>query len=130
MIELLTVIAIIGILAAILIPVVGRVRESARMSTCQSNLRQWHAAWLMFANDNNGRVPPGQYQRPSDNRWIPWTRALGVYAGYEFAWDDGEPGRAWMFYGLEPNLGQARRTNICIITTSMGTRRNSTSAMQ
>ncbi|MEZ0218082.1 MAG: type II secretion system protein, partial [Rariglobus sp.] len=34
LIELLTVIAIIGVLAAILIPTVGRVRESAKSSTC------------------------------------------------------------------------------------------------
>lgn len=40
LIELLTVIAIIGILAVILIPVVGRVRESARNAQCVSNLRQ------------------------------------------------------------------------------------------
>ena len=40
LIELLTVIAIIGILAAILIPVVSAVRESARSAQCQSNLRQ------------------------------------------------------------------------------------------
>lgn len=40
LIELLTVIAIIGILAAILIPVVSRVRQSARESVGLSNLRQ------------------------------------------------------------------------------------------
>jgi prepilin-type N-terminal cleavage/methylation domain-containing protein len=106
LIELLTVIAIIGILAAILIPVVGRVRDAAKMSTCQSNLRQWHSAWVMFANDNDGLCAPPQYRRPSDNRNIPWTRSLGEYAGYEFRWDEGEPGQAWMFYGQDPNLGQ------------------------
>jgi prepilin-type N-terminal cleavage/methylation domain-containing protein len=86
LIELLTVIAIIGILAAILIPVVGRVRDSARTAVCQSNLRQWHSAWLMYANDNDGRVPRAQ-QRMSDGRTVGWVELLGAYAGYTFASD-------------------------------------------
>lgn len=60
LIELLTVIAIIGILATILIPVVGRVRESARRSVCGSNLRQITLSVLMYAQDNNEQLPgPG-----------------------------------------------------------------------
>jgi len=39
LIELLVVIAIIAILAAILFPVFARARESARRSTCLSNLK-------------------------------------------------------------------------------------------
>ena len=74
LIELLTVIAIIGILAAILIPVVGRVRESARNAGCQSNLRQWHQAWVMFANDNNDRVPTGFHEQRRH-----WPRKLWIY---------------------------------------------------
>ncbi|WP_052361126.1 type II secretion system protein [Geminisphaera colitermitum] len=51
LIELLTVIAIIGILAAILIPTVGKVRESARKTTCLSNVRQIGQALLLYSND-------------------------------------------------------------------------------
>lgn len=57
LIELLTTIAIIGILAAILIPVAGRARELARQATCVSNLRQIGTASLMYANDNDDRFP-------------------------------------------------------------------------
>ena len=39
LIELLSVIAIIGVLAAILFPALGKVRENARTSQCVSNLR-------------------------------------------------------------------------------------------
>ncbi|TVR53524.1 MAG: type II secretion system protein, partial [Puniceicoccaceae bacterium] len=39
LIELLAVIAIIGILVSILIPTLGTIRESARRSVCQSNIR-------------------------------------------------------------------------------------------
>ena len=58
LIELLTVIAIIGILAAILIPTVGAVRETARGTRCTSNLRNIYQALTLFAQDNKGRYPP------------------------------------------------------------------------
>jgi prepilin-type N-terminal cleavage/methylation domain-containing protein/prepilin-type processing-associated H-X9-DG protein len=55
--ELLTVIAVIGILAAILIPVVGKARASARSSECLSNLRQVYIGYMTYVNDNRGRIP-------------------------------------------------------------------------
>lgn len=58
LIELLTVIAIIGILAAILIPVVGQVRESARTSQCVVHLRDLGTAVQLYAQDNHDMVPP------------------------------------------------------------------------
>jgi prepilin-type N-terminal cleavage/methylation domain-containing protein/prepilin-type processing-associated H-X9-DG protein len=58
LIEMLTVIAIVAILAAILLPAVGKVRESAHSSACVSNLRQLGAGMLLYANANNGALPP------------------------------------------------------------------------
>lgn len=52
LIELLTVIAIIGILAAILIPTVGRVRESSKNAVCKSNLRQIGVAVSLYITEN------------------------------------------------------------------------------
>ncbi len=57
LIELLTVIAIIGVLAGIMLPVLGTVRESARVTHCQSNLRQIFIALMMFVDDNKGKLP-------------------------------------------------------------------------
>jgi len=57
LVELLTVIAIIGILAAIIIPVVGNVRSSARTAQGVSNLRQIAIATLAFSGENKGRLP-------------------------------------------------------------------------
>lgn len=57
LIELLVVIAIIGLLAAILFPVFSRVRESARRTTCQSNLKQMALGIVQYTQDNDDRMP-------------------------------------------------------------------------
>jgi prepilin-type N-terminal cleavage/methylation domain-containing protein len=57
LIELLTVIAIIGILAAIIIPTVGTVRERAQRTVDANNLREIAKAAMIYAGDNNDRLP-------------------------------------------------------------------------
>ena len=57
LIELLTVIAIIGILAAILIPTIGAVREKAQRAVDANNLREIVKAAMVYAGDNNDRLP-------------------------------------------------------------------------
>jgi prepilin-type N-terminal cleavage/methylation domain-containing protein/prepilin-type processing-associated H-X9-DG protein len=57
LIEVLVVTAIIGILAAILFPVLQTAREKARESVCASNLRQLSAALEMYVQDNDERFP-------------------------------------------------------------------------
>jgi prepilin-type N-terminal cleavage/methylation domain-containing protein len=58
LIELLVVIAIISILAAMLLPALARARESAKRTSCASNLRQVHLAFFAYAEDHNDRLPP------------------------------------------------------------------------
>ena len=62
LIELLTVIAIIGVLAAILLPVVGKMRESARTTQCVANLRTWGNATNLYVADYKGRLPATDYK--------------------------------------------------------------------
>jgi prepilin-type N-terminal cleavage/methylation domain-containing protein len=50
--ELLVTVAIIGILAALLLPVLGRARGAAERVTCINNLRQINAALIMYADDH------------------------------------------------------------------------------
>lgn len=54
LVESLVVLAVIGVIASILIPVVGRVRESANQASCLSNLRQLSSLYLLYTNDHNG----------------------------------------------------------------------------
>lgn len=50
--ELLVTVAIIGILAALLLSVLGRARGAAERATCISNLHQINAALIMYADDH------------------------------------------------------------------------------
>ena len=59
LIELLVVIAIIAILMAILIPSLNKVREIANRSVCSNNLRQHLIGLTMYADDHEGKLPPG-----------------------------------------------------------------------
>ncbi len=57
MVEILTVIAIIAILAAIIFPVAGTVRENARRQRCISNLSQIYTALMEYKNDYRAFPP-------------------------------------------------------------------------
>jgi prepilin-type N-terminal cleavage/methylation domain-containing protein len=57
LIELLIVIAIIGLLISILVPALSRAREMSRRAMCSSNLRQFGIALLQYSQDFESWLP-------------------------------------------------------------------------
>jgi prepilin-type N-terminal cleavage/methylation domain-containing protein len=58
LIELLVVIAIIAILAAMILPALSSAKENAQRTACKSNMHQAILAVIMYADDNNQKLPP------------------------------------------------------------------------
>jgi prepilin-type N-terminal cleavage/methylation domain-containing protein/prepilin-type processing-associated H-X9-DG protein len=84
LVELLVVIGIIALLIAILLPVLGRARESARVIKCVSNLRTLGTAAMQYSNDNKGYFLPSVIFKDSDADGQPvdfWPHLL-VYKKY------------------------------------------------
>ena len=64
MIEMLVVIAIIVVLAALLLPVIATARGTARSAQCKSNLRQLWMGASQYSDLWNGVLPPFKWRDP------------------------------------------------------------------
>ena len=69
LIELLIVIAIIGILASILLPSLSKARAKARQSVCLSNQRQMHTAAFSYITKNNNFAPYDNHLSGAVDNW-------------------------------------------------------------
>ena len=87
LIELLVVIAIIALLMALLMPALERAREQAQRMICLNNLKQLTLAWILYAEDNEGRIVNGEagYDRENsagqiiEKAWV--EKCWGNYTG-------------------------------------------------
>jgi prepilin-type N-terminal cleavage/methylation domain-containing protein/prepilin-type processing-associated H-X9-DG protein len=70
LIELLVVIAIIAILASLLLPALTRARLKAQGIRCMSNGKQLGLAWMMFPDDNDGKLPANGNEGKGSKGWV------------------------------------------------------------
>ena len=82
LIEILVVIAIIAILAAILFPVFSRSRENARRSSCQSNLKQIGLGFAQYVQDYDEKYPLIACGSSSYNNGTEPPAAIGLTQGW------------------------------------------------
>src|SRR5262245_36564829 len=79
LVELLVVIGVAAVLIGLLLPALAKARDAAMRVTCSSHLRQWTAATLTYAHQENGWLPRrGQGQQPTMmiDRSSDWFNAL------------------------------------------------------
>lgn len=79
LVELMIVIAIIAILAAIMVPNFIRARANSQKSACESNLKNFSTALEMYAVDNDGHYPPSNLStlKPKYLKELPECPAAG-----------------------------------------------------
>jgi len=91
--------AVIAILMAMLVPSLGKAKESARAIKCQSNLKQYGVAMRMYLDDSSGKFPNGynwlktqtsgssylkEGEKPDGVVW-PYLKALKIHLCPTFA---------------------------------------------
>ena len=77
LVELMIVIGVITILAAMTFPTVGFVRTRAQQNACLSNMRQWGIAFSGYLDDHRGKFPS---PFGSDDKEV-WYNVLSPYVG-------------------------------------------------
>jgi len=125
LIELLVVIAIIAILAAILFPVFAQARESARTTSCLSNVKQVNLSWQMYLQDYDETMVPHLIQTPGDPQYPQhwWPKLLEPYTknwGIFRCPSGSDPTAVW---GGGPNAwwgNQQRRSYVGLNYLSLG----------
>jgi prepilin-type N-terminal cleavage/methylation domain-containing protein len=85
LIELLTGLAIIALLIAMLFPAISRAQQSARLAQCASNIRQLCQGVFLYAADFGGKLPPNTSSPAmwwyDPDRIGKYIKASGVPAG-------------------------------------------------
>jgi prepilin-type N-terminal cleavage/methylation domain-containing protein len=81
LVELLVVIGIIGILAALLLPVLSRAKAKAQRSACMNNLRQINLGVRMYADDSSDAFPAPRTNNGPPGAFTAYTKLMKSYLG-------------------------------------------------
>lgn len=80
LIELLVVVSIIAVLAGMLLPAVGIVRQQAKTLTCASSLRQVGMATMAYTSDQGGIIPDIVTKMDASATTTWWSALIADYA--------------------------------------------------
>jgi prepilin-type N-terminal cleavage/methylation domain-containing protein/prepilin-type processing-associated H-X9-DG protein len=84
LVELLVVVAIISILAALLLPMLGKARKIAQASVCMNNAKQLGVAFQSYLFDNKGIYPPALWGSAAWSSWkYSWMAIMAPYVGMD-----------------------------------------------
>jgi prepilin-type N-terminal cleavage/methylation domain-containing protein/prepilin-type processing-associated H-X9-DG protein len=81
LVELLVVIAVIAMLAALMLPALAGAKEKGRQTYCINSVRQQTLAVLMYADEHGGVLPPTAYNDANGNE-VDWPSLLDPYLNY------------------------------------------------
>jgi prepilin-type N-terminal cleavage/methylation domain-containing protein/prepilin-type processing-associated H-X9-DG protein len=77
LVELLVVVAVIGILAALILSSLSKAKDPSKRESCVSNLRQLQLGWHLYMNDQNDSMPPnvwdgvpGKHAGSAPGSWV------------------------------------------------------------
>ena len=89
LVELLVVIAVISILAAMLLSALGKARATAQATACKNNLKQWGLATHLFATDNGDYLPKNGSSggnSTTDGWYVDLPKAMNLPIYADMAW--------------------------------------------
>ncbi len=88
LIELLIVVAIIAILAALLLPMLTRAKDAAVTIACMNNLRQITTGTHLYTTDSNGFYPYAAWHRFQNNKYISWDDLISGHVSRKLTQDE------------------------------------------
>ena len=94
LVELMVVIGVIGLLAAMILPALGKAKVVGRRTECVNNFRQWHVAMQLYVDDHEGFMPRESFGL--NTRLNLWS-----HVGDPLSWD------VW-YNAIPPYLGAKR----------------------
>jgi prepilin-type N-terminal cleavage/methylation domain-containing protein len=109
LLEVLVVIAIIGVLIGLLVPAVQRVRDAAMRTHCTNNLRQIGLALQQY-HDTQGSLPPGMSYRDGTDRYpfMSWHTRILPFLEQQALWTNAQEAYALdrSFYDNPPHTNR------------------------